>query len=115
MPSNRLKAVTDATFPFAVLRSTAPVVAVFTAAWCPTCRRLHTLLDELADDLAGRAALVTIDVERNAATAGRHHVRGLPTLVLFDGGEERARVAGTARKDQVLAGLGLLEPAAGKE
>jgi thioredoxin 1 len=100
-------AVTDATFPFAVLRAATPVVAVFTAEWCSTCRRLHAQLGELAADLADRAQVVTVDVERSVATADRYQVRGLPTLVLFDRGQERARVAGTARTDAILAGLGL--------
>jgi len=103
----RPRAVTDATFPFAVLRAATPVVAVFTAEWCSTCRRLHAQLGALAAGLADRARLVAVDVERSVATADRYQVRVLPTLVLFDRGQERARVTGTARIDAILAGLGL--------
>lgn len=97
--------VTDATFPFAVLRAAQPVLVDFYADWCRSCQQLAPVLDELAADYDGRVKVVKLDVERHPATAERLGVRGIPTLVLFDRGEERWRLVNVTRKATIVAQL----------
>jgi thioredoxin 1 len=97
--------VTDASFPFEVLRADRPVLVDFYADWCGACQQLAPVLDELAGDYDGRVKVVKIDVEHHPATAERLGVRGIPTLVLFDGGEERWRLVNVTRKPAIAAEL----------
>jgi thioredoxin len=90
--------VTDATFPFKVLRAPIPVLVDFFADWCHTCQALDPVLDELAEEYGGRLQVAKIDVERDPATAARLGVRSIPTLVLFTDGVEVNRVVNVTRK-----------------
>ena len=81
----RIDSVTDATFSAEVLESEKPVLVDFTAAWCPPCRAMNPILDELAadrDDLR----IVKLDVDDNQATALRYGVLSMPTFMLFRDG-----------------------------
>ncbi|HEV2813759.1 MAG TPA: thioredoxin [Solirubrobacteraceae bacterium] len=102
-----LPAVTDHTFQAEVLESDVPVLVDFGADWCPPCRAIAPVLESIAaerDDLR----IVTLDTDANPATAAAHGVQGLPTLILFRGGHEAARVVGAFPKGRLLAAL---EPA----
>jgi thioredoxin 1 len=77
--------VTDATFTAEVLESEKPVLVDFWAAWCPPCRVMHPILDEIAasrDDIK----IVSLDVDAEQETAVRYGVLGMPTFMLFRGG-----------------------------
>ena len=81
----RIDAVTDGTFTAEVLESEKPVLVDFTAAWCPPCRAMNPILDEVAasrDDLR----IVKVDVDDNQATAARFGVLSMPTFMLFNPG-----------------------------
>jgi thioredoxin 1 len=81
-----LTPVTDDTFTTEVLESETPVLVDFWAAWCPPCRVMHPILDELAaerDDIR----IVSLDVDENQSIAARYGVLSMPTFMLFRGGE----------------------------
>jgi thioredoxin 1 len=81
----RIDAVTDATFTSEVLESEKPVLVDFTAAWCPPCRAMNPILDEIAssrDDLR----IVKLDVDDNQSVAATYGVLSMPTFMLFSGG-----------------------------
>jgi len=101
----KVHATTDARFAFDVLRSPIPVLVEFFAAWCPSCAALEPVLDELADDWEGHLAVVKIDVDRHRATAERYGIMSVPTLVLFDAGEERQRLVNVVRRKRIEAEL----------
>ncbi len=80
-----LSYVTDASFTADVLESDKPVLVDFTAAWCPPCRAMNPILDEVAasrDDLT----IVKLDVDDNQEIAARYGVMSMPTFMLFSGG-----------------------------
>ncbi len=80
-----LSYVTDASFTADVLESDKPVLVDFTAAWCPPCRAMNPILDEVAasrDDLT----IVKVDVDDNQETAARYGVMSMPTFMLFANG-----------------------------
>lgn len=88
------RAVTDATFEEAVLRSALPVLVDFTAPWCRPCRTIEPILADLAAELEGRLEVVSLDVDDNLATPSRYGVLSLPTVILFVDGEPRATLLG---------------------
>lgn len=70
-----------------VMQADVPVLVDFYADWCPPCRRLGPVLEDLADDYGGRMKLVKIDVDKARGLAMRYQVRGIPTVILFKDGE----------------------------
>lgn len=86
--------VTEDTFEADVLESDLPVLIDFTAAWCSPCKMLAPILEELAQDWAGKVKVMKLDVDSNQATAIKYGVMGVPTLMLFKEGEIIERLSG---------------------
>jgi thioredoxin 1 len=89
-----VREITDATFAAEVLGSELPVVVDFWAPWCTPCERIEPHLRALAEAWRGRARFVRLDVDESVGVPGRLGILSIPTVVLFAGGEERARVVG---------------------
>ena len=90
----RIDSVTDATFTAEVLESDQPVLVDFTAAWCPPCRAMNPILDEIAadrDDLR----IVKLDVDDNQAVAAQYSVLSMPTFMLFQDGRPIQTLVGS--------------------
>ncbi len=96
-----LKQVTDATFEQEVLKSDLPVLIDFWAPWCGPCRTIAPIVDELAQEYAGRLKVVKMNVDDNPATPGRYGVRGIPNLILFKAGEVKDQIVGAVPKAQL--------------
>ena len=88
----------DADFDATVLASDEPVLVDFWAPWCGPCKMIAPALDELAGEYAGRAKVVKIDIDQNRATAMKYHVRSIPMLLLFKGGQVQATQIGAVGK-----------------
>jgi thioredoxin 1 len=91
--------VSDGTFEQDVLRSDVPVVVDFWAEWCPPCRMLAPTFEELAGRYSGSIKFLKLNVDENSATPQRYGIKGIPTLIFFDGGQESERVVGASGKE----------------
>jgi thioredoxin len=85
---------TDATWEREVIGSRLPVLVHFFAEWCVPCRTVGRSLEALAAEHGSRLRMGGLDVEANAATAGRYKIQGLPTLLLIRGGQVLERRVG---------------------
>jgi thioredoxin 2 len=101
---DRPQKVTDKEFDRTISGSSVPVLVDFYADWCGPCKMMAPTLDELAQQRAGEALVLKLDTEANPLTASRFGIRGIPTVIAFQGGKERARHVGLADM-KVLEGL----------
>jgi thioredoxin 1 len=87
MAGNNTLTFTDAGFDKEVLGSDVPVLVDFWAEWCGPCRMMSPTVDQVASDYAGKVKVGKLDVDSNQQTAFRYGIRGIPTLLLFKGGQ----------------------------
>lgn len=83
---------------------TGLVLVDFQAEWCGPCRTMEPVLESLATEYAGRARIVSVDVDREPALAQRFDVRSMPTFVLLRDGREVGRIVGS-RPRRFVAGV----------
>jgi thioredoxin 1 len=101
MSSEKIQVFGDGDFDQSVLQSKTPVLVDFWAEWCAPCRRLAPTVDALASEYDGRLTVGKLNVDDNPNTAGRFNIRGIPTLLLFKGGQIVESVVGLTGKDQL--------------
>lgn len=98
-------AVTDASFASDVLAVEQPVLVDLWAAWCGPCRMIAPLVHELANEFAGRAKVVKLNVDENPETAARFEISSIPTLLIFKKGRLVDRITGFTSKKSLAARL----------
>ena len=91
---DRVREVTDASFEEDVLSSELPVVVDFWAPWCGPCRAVHPILEQLAEEHAGRVEFAKLNIDEHPEAASRYDVFSIPTVILFEDGEPRQTVIG---------------------
>ena len=101
MAGNNTLNFTDATWDADVLKSEQPVLVDFWATWCGPCRQMTPIIDQLADEYQGKARVGKLNVDEQGQTAMRYQVRGIPTLLLFKGGQLVATKVGATGKSDV--------------
>ncbi|MGH2633634.1 MAG: thioredoxin [Tepidiformaceae bacterium] len=93
---------TDATFEAEVIASGLPTVVDFSTDWCPPCRRLSPIVEELSAEYAGRVRFVKVDGDTSPEVTAKYGVRGFPTLLVFDKGQVAQRIAGFRPKSDLV-------------
>ncbi|MEK8084920.1 thioredoxin TrxA [Aquabacterium sp. A3] len=103
MSSELIKHITDASFEADVLQSTEPVLVDYWAEWCGPCKMIAPILDEVAKDYQGKLQIAKMNVDQNREVPAKFGIRGIPTLMIFKGGQLAATKVGALSKAQLTA------------
>jgi thioredoxin 1 len=93
--------LTDANFEDEVIRSETPVLVDFWAEWCGPCRIIGPVVEDLADEFAGRVRVGKLNVDEHPAVAEKFGIRGIPALLLFKDGEIAGQAVGVRPKAEL--------------
>jgi thioredoxin 1 len=97
--------VSDQSFEKEVLKADGPVLVDFWAEWCGPCKMIAPILDEIAEEYAGKVKVTKLNIDENPATPPKYGIRGIPTLMLFKDGSVEATKVGAVSKSQLTAFL----------
>jgi len=100
--SDVIIAGTDATFDAEVLKSDIPVLVDFWAPWCGPCLMIAPVVEEIAESHKGKLKVVKMNVDENGQTPQTYGVMGIPTLILFKGGQVKEKVVGVLAKNKLV-------------
>jgi thioredoxin 1 len=103
--SEHVTTLTNATFDEEIAGAAEPVLVDFWAEWCGPCKTIAPLLDEIADENAGKLRIAKLNVDENPEIAQRFGVMSIPTLIVFRDGEPAKRMVGAKGKGQLLQEL----------
>ena len=94
MASENIVILSDKDFDEKVIKSSKPILVDFYANWCGPCKMIAPYLEELADEFKGKVTVAKLDVDQNNQSAMRYGVRGIPTLILFENGQQKETIVG---------------------
>lgn len=101
--SDSIVHVTDSNFEDEVINTEGPVLVDYWADWCGPCKMIAPILDEVAQEYAGKLKIAKLNIDENPGTPPKYGIRGIPTLMLFKGGNVEATKVGAVSKSQLTA------------
>ena len=105
MASDLIKHISDASFEADVLKADKPVLVDYWAEWCGPCKMIAPILDEVSATYQDKLQIAKMNVDENRAVPAKFGIRGIPTLMLFKGGQLAATKVGAMSKAQLTAFL----------
>ncbi len=103
--SANIVTLSDSTFDETVLASSTPILIDFWAEWCGPCKMVAPILDEIADEQAGKLTIGKLNIDDNPDAARRFDVMSIPTMLVFQDGVPVKRIVGAKGKAQLLQDL----------
>jgi len=94
--------ITDTNFESDVLGSDKPVLVDFWAEWCGPCRMIAPTVEAIAEEYQGKAGVYKMNVDENMNVPQQYGIRGIPTLILFKGGQEQERIVGAVTREAIV-------------
>lgn len=101
--SEKIVYVTDDSFEDEVIKADGPVLVDYWADWCGPCKMIAPILDEIADEYTDKLKVAKLNIDENPGTPPKYGIRGIPTLMLFKGGNVEATKVGAVSKSQLTA------------
>jgi len=101
--SEHIHYISDDSFEQEVLQSPLPVLVDYWADWCGPCKMIAPILDEVAQEYAGKIKIAKLNIDENQATPPKFGIRGIPTLMIFKNGNVEATKVGALSKSQLTA------------
>jgi len=101
--SENIVYLTDDSFEAEVLQSEQAVLVDYWADWCGPCKMIAPILEEIADEYDGKIKIAKLNIDENSGTPPKYGIRGIPTLMLFKGGNVEATKVGALSKSQLTA------------
>lgn len=101
--SEHINYISDDSFDTEVLQAQGPVLVDYWADWCGPCKMIAPILDEVAQEYAGRIKVTKLNIDENQATPPKYGIRGIPTLMIFKNGNVEATKVGALSKSQLTA------------
>ncbi len=98
---DKVLTLTDEKWKEEVLSSPQPVLVDFWAEWCAPCKMMAPSIEALAAEFDGRVRVGKLNVDENAATSEKYDIRGIPTVIIFKGGEVKEQVVGVTSKENL--------------
>ena len=95
--------VTDDNFDTEVLKSSKPIVVDFWAEWCGPCKQIGPTLEEISDEMSDQVIIAKHNIDNEPNTPTKYGVRGIPTMLLFSGGELKATKVGATPKSDIVS------------
>ena len=99
--SEYVREVNEGNFAQVVLQSKTPTLVDFWAAWCGPCRALAPIVEAVAEQYAKSARVVKLNVDESPTVTQRYGIQGIPTLILFQEGEEKERIVGVVSQEKI--------------
>ena len=96
------KSVTDNSFDNDVIKSDKPIVVDFWAEWCGPCKQIGPVLEEIADEMSDKVVIAKHNIDQEPNTPTKYNIKGIPTMLLFKGGELKATKVGASTKSNIL-------------
>ena len=97
------KAITDESFDKEVIKSDKPTVVDFWAEWCGPCKQIGPVLEEISDEMKDTVIIAKHNIDNEPNTPTKYGVRGIPTMLLFSGGELKATKVGATTKSNIVS------------